>query len=56
MESGGREFYEKVRQGYLELAKEEPKRVLLFDGSRPIDVVQDDIWKEVSARLPRRKS
>jgi dTMP kinase len=55
MESGGREFYEKVRQGYLELAKEEPKRVLLFDGSRPIDVVQDDIWKEISARLPRRK-
>jgi dTMP kinase len=56
MESGGREFYEKVRQGYLELVKEEPKRVLLFDGSRPIDVVQDDIWKEVSARLPHRKA
>ena len=52
MESGGREFYEKVRQGYLELAKEEPKRVELIDGSLPVDIVQDEIWKILSVRLP----
>ncbi len=55
MEAGGREFYEKVRQGYLEIAKEEPKRVMLIDGSRPIDVVQHDIWKTMSLHLPHRK-
>jgi len=48
MESGGREFYEKVREGYLELAKEEPKRVELIDGSLPVDIVQDEIWKILS--------
>ena len=56
MESGGREFYEKVRQGYLELAKEEPKRVLLIDGSLPVDVVQNEIWKSLAARLPRKRT
>jgi dTMP kinase len=55
MESGGREFYEKARQGYLELAKEEPKRVLVIDGSRPVDVVQNDIWKTLSLHLPHKK-
>jgi dTMP kinase len=55
MESGGREFYEKVRQGYLELVKEEPKRVVLVDGSRHIQAVQDEIWKILSAHLPRKK-
>ncbi|MGA7159955.1 MAG: dTMP kinase, partial [Bacteroidota bacterium] len=54
MESGGREFYEKVRQGYLELVKEEPKRVHRIDGSLPVDAVQDEIWKTLSARLPRK--
>ena len=56
MESGGEEFYEKVRQGYLELAKEEPKRVQLIDGSLPIDVVQNEIWKTLSVHLPRMAS
>ena len=56
MESGGREFYEKVREGYLELAKEEPKRIQLIDGSLPINIVQDEIWKTLSGRLPRKIS
>jgi dTMP kinase len=56
MESGGREFYEKVREGYLELAKEEPKRVELIDGSLPVDIVQDEIWKILSVRLPWKMS
>ncbi|HTR82409.1 MAG TPA: dTMP kinase [Bacteroidota bacterium] len=54
MESGGGEFYEKVRQGYLELAKEEPKRVLLIEGSRPVEVVHNEVWGIVSERLPKK--
>ncbi|HTY09463.1 MAG TPA: dTMP kinase [Bacteroidota bacterium] len=56
MESSGREFYEKIRQGYLELAKEEPKRIQLIDGSLPAEIVQDEIWKTLSVRLPRKIS
>jgi len=53
MESGGREFYEKVRQGYLEMAKEEPKRIVLIDGVLPVEEVQNEVWKTIALRLPR---
>ena len=43
MESAGVEFFQRVRQGYLEIAKSEPKRVKLIDGTRPIE----DIYKEI---------
>ena len=56
MESGGREFYEKVREGYLELAKEEPKRIQLIDGSLPVDIVANEVWNSISDRIPRKFS
>ena len=34
MESAGIEFQEKVRRGYLELAKAEPKRIRVFDSRK----------------------
>jgi dTMP kinase len=52
MESSGRAFYERVRQGYLEIAKESPSRVILIDGNQPVDTIQQDIWQIVSSRLP----
>ena len=36
-------FHEKVRQGYLELARLEPKRFKVIDASRPVHEVQSDI-------------
>ncbi|MBT8369353.1 MAG: dTMP kinase [Deltaproteobacteria bacterium] len=44
-------FHEKVRAGYLELAKMEPGRFEIIDASRPIDEVQEDIRKVLSAHL-----
>jgi dTMP kinase len=41
------EFFEKVRAGYLELCKAEPKRVKLIDGSAPPSEVEQAIWNEV---------
>lgn len=38
-------FHEKVRAGYLELARMEPKRFKIIDASRQIDDVQADIRK-----------
>ena len=39
MESSGIEFFEKVRQGYLEIAKLEPNRVKVIDASQTIEEI-----------------
>lgn len=43
MESAGIEFFNRVRNGYLEIAKQEPKRVKIIDSSSTIE----DIHKQV---------
>ncbi len=52
MESNGRAFYEKVRQGFLEMAKQE-RRFRVIDGLQPVVAIQDSIWKIVNAPLHR---
>lgn len=37
MESGGTEFFERVRAAYLEIATREPERVVVLDGTLPAD-------------------
>ena len=44
MESSGREFYERVREGYLQLARAEPKRWLCVDGLLSIEEIEQRIW------------
>ena len=39
MESGGNEFFNKVRNGYLEIAKQDPERVKVLNASLSIDEV-----------------
>ncbi|RPJ13002.1 MAG: dTMP kinase [Desulfobacteraceae bacterium] len=41
-------FHEKVRNGYLELASEEPKRFVLIDAMKDEDQVRHDILKVLS--------
>ena len=43
MESSGTEFFEKVRNGYLEIAGQEPQRVKVIDSTQSIE----DIHKQV---------
>ncbi|PZR75060.1 MAG: dTMP kinase [Chthoniobacterales bacterium] len=52
MESEPDEFYERVCEGYRELALREPARVRLLDGSRSPDEIETEIWREVSKRFP----
>ena len=52
MEMSNEEFYQRVRDGYLQLAKEEPSRFVTIDGKQPIDAIHDIIWKEVDGLLP----
>ena len=44
-------FHEKVREGYLELARLEPKRFKIIDASRPKDEVQSDIRRALGPYL-----
>ena len=49
MEQLPSEFFEKVRQGYLETAKAEPDRIKVIDASREEDQVEQDIWERINA-------
>ena len=44
-------FHKKVRQGYLKLAAEEPKRWLVIDGSQSKEKIKGIIWQRVSRLL-----
>ena len=43
MESAGIEFHERVRKGYLEIAKSEPERVKVIDATRTIEEIHNDV-------------
>jgi len=48
------EYHRQVREGYLELARAEPRRVKVVDASRSVEEVQRDIRALVAEVLPRR--
>ena len=51
MENEAIEFFQAVRQGYLDLAKSEPKRFLVLDGSQSIEDLETQIWQRIEATL-----
>ena len=53
MEQEPDEFYERVREAYRELAVCEPNRVVLIDGSRNADEIENEIWTTLRSRFPR---
>ena len=48
MESAGLEFFEKVRKGFLEIAKQEPKRVKVVDSTQSIESIHKQILELVA--------
>ena len=52
MEQEPAEFYDRVRRGYRELAAREPNRIVLIDGSRNADEIENEIWKILCSRFP----
>jgi dTMP kinase len=52
MEQQPAEFYERVREAYRQLAKREPNRVVLIDGSRTADEIESEIWNILASRFP----
>jgi dTMP kinase len=52
MEQQPAEFYERVREGYRELAAaSEPKRIVMVDGSRDVDEIEKQIWETLCSRF-----
>jgi len=51
MENQTLDFYQRVRAGYLELARREPGRVRVVDGSGALAAVEEQVWKLVSGVL-----
>lgn len=43
MESSGKDFFNKVRQGYLEIAKNEPDRVKVIEATKSVDEVFETV-------------
>ena len=43
MESAGMEFFNRVRNGYLEIAKQEPDRVKVLDAKKSINEIHHDV-------------
>ena len=52
MEQQAAEFYERVREGYRELAASERKRIVMIDGSGDLDAIEKQIWETLSSRFP----
>jgi dTMP kinase len=51
MERENVDFYTKVREGYLVLAKGMPERFIVVDGTKTAEAIQKKIWAEVQTRL-----
>jgi dTMP kinase len=52
MEEQAPEFYERVREGYQQLAAREPNRVVLVNGGQTEEEIENEIWTVISTRLP----
>jgi len=50
-----RDFYERVRAGYIEMQRADPTRWIALDGARPIDQVQQEIRSHTAQRLRQAK-
>ena len=50
MEMSGRAFYERVREGFLQLAKEEA-RFEVIDGRMSIEEIRQKIWSRFQREL-----
>ncbi|MEO0083995.1 MAG: dTMP kinase [candidate division WOR-3 bacterium] len=48
------EFHQRIRQAYLNLAKKAPKKIIVFDGTKPEDVLHQEIKEKVISFLKKR--
>lgn len=51
-EAKGAAFHQRLRDGFLAIAKAEPSRCVVLDAARPPEAVSDAVWSAVAAHLP----
>ena len=51
LESEGKEFHNRVRNGYLEIAKQEPERIKVIDASMSIEEIHEEVKKVIDFYL-----
>lgn len=51
MESAGIDFHNRVRQGYLELAKQEPQRIKVLDATKSIAEIHNNVIEIINTKL-----
>lgn len=44
-------YHRKLRDGFLDIARSEPSRCVVIDAARAPDVIANDVWQAVEARL-----
>ncbi len=53
MENEQKNFYQKVREGYLEIAREEPQRVRFMHGTKSVKILEQEILQETLTIIER---
>ncbi len=53
MEAEDRDFYIRVREGFLKIAGQEPDRVKIIAGNRRINEIAEEVWATVQPILPK---
>ena len=53
MERAGVEFHNRVRNGYLEIAKNEPERVKVVDGTMSVEEVFEKVKNTINKTLQK---
>lgn len=51
IESAGKQFFEKIREGYLRLADAFPERIVVMDGTLPKDVLAGSVYEKTISVL-----
>jgi dTMP kinase len=51
MEEADRAFFQRVQEGFQQIAAAEPERVLVIDATRTVADISADVWKEVAQRV-----
>jgi dTMP kinase len=51
LESSGDEFFKKVRNGYFEISKNEPDRLIILNGRLPKEEISKKIWNIIENKI-----
>ncbi len=47
-------FHQRIRDGFLQLAQEEPNRITIIDASQSVEAIQSELQRQVRRRLDER--